>query len=259
MKVCVLASGSKGNCTYIENDNYKIIIDCGITYRNAFLKAESVGIDLSNLDAIFITHEHGDHAKYLYQFYYRTKALIYIGKPTLNKLLKTNLNLKKVPEILILDPDFTYKICDFEIIPIELVHDVFCLGYFIKHNNKTILYATDTGFFPNRYLELLQMANLLIIEANHDIEMLRESERPNYLINRVLSENGHMSNLSCYHLLSRNINANNSHIILAHISEDCNSEDIITTEIIDKLYSELNYIGEIHIAKQRISSRVIKL
>lgn len=258
MKVCVLASGSKGNCTYIENDNYKIIIDCGITYRNAFLKAESVGIDLSKIDAIFITHEHGDHARYLYQFYYRTKAKIYIGKPTLKKLLKTNLSLKKVPEILILDPDFTYKICDFDIIPIELVHDVFCLGFFIKDNDKSLLYATDTGFFPERYLELLQLANLLIIEANHDIEMLRDSERPSFLINRVLSESGHMSNLSCYHLLSRNINGNSQHIVLAHVSDDCNSEDIIKTDIINKLYHELDYKGEIHIARQ-LSPLVIKL
>lgn len=259
MRVCVLASGSKGNCTYIENDNYKIIIDCGITYRNAFLKAASVGIDLSSIDAIFITHEHGDHSRYLYQFHYRTKAKIYIGKPTLNKLMKINLSLKKVPEILILAPDFTYKICGFDIIPIELAHDVFCLGYFIKHDNKTILYATDTGFFPTRYLELLQLANLLIIEANHDIEMLRDSERPSYLINRVLSESGHMSNLSCYHLLSRNINGNSRHIILAHVSEDCNSEDIIHYDIVDKIYRELDYSGEIHIAKQSSPLPVIEL
>lgn len=250
MRVCVLASGSKGNCTYIENDNFKIIIDCGITYKSASLKAASVGIDISDIDAILITHEHGDHAKYLYQFYRQTKAKVYLGKPTLKNLLKTNASLRKVPEILILEPDFNYKICNFEIIPIELAHDVFCLGYFIKHNNKTILYVTDTGFFPTRYLELLQRANLLIIEANHDIEMLRDSERPSFLINRVLSESGHMSNLSCYHLLSRNINSNSKHIVLAHVSEDCNSEDLLISEIIEKIHNELNYDGQFHIAKQ---------
>lgn len=258
MKVCVLASGSKGNCTYIENENYKIIIDCGITYRNAYLKAESLGIDISNINAIFITHEHGDHSRFLYQFYYRTKANVYVGKPTIKSLMKNNLSLRKIQNILILDPDFTYKIFGFEIIPIELAHDVFCLGYFIKYNNKSLLYATDTGFFPTRYLELLQLSNLVIIEANHDIKMLMDSERPNYLINRVLSESGHMSNLSCYNLLSRNINGNSLHIVLAHVSEECNTEEIITNDIIDKLYNELDYRGKIHIAKQS-SSLVIEL
>ncbi|MBQ4060626.1 MAG: MBL fold metallo-hydrolase [Bacilli bacterium] len=255
MKICVLSSGSKGNMTYIEGGNTRLLIDAGITLVNA--KKRNSEINLDGVTDIIITHEHGDHIGYLDTVQKKTNASIYMSKKTFEGI-KPNLRDKLVGvKIGFLEPESRYKIGDLGVITFKLSHDcneVF--GYVITYNNKRVGYFTDTGVMPDKYLKHLSNLDVLILEANHNIEMLLNSKREMHLIQRILSTQGHISNNKCYEILSKVLTDKNKYVILAHVSEDCNSDQCLHNDIINKLY---NYKGEIIIAKQFEACKVINL
>lgn len=255
MKVCVLASGSKGNMTYIEAGNTKLLIDTGITLTNA--KKRCSALDFSNITDIIITHEHGDHVGYLDTVYKKTKANIFMSKKSFNGM-KPNFRDKFVGvKIGFLDPESRYKIGDTMITTFKLSHDCSeVLGYIVSYQDKKVGYFTDTGIFPDRYLRYLSDLDVLIFEANHNVEKLINSDREFHLIQRILGVEGHLSNNKCHEILSKVLTEKNKYVILAHVSEDCNSEQCLYEDIINKLY---NYKGKILIASQHEALEVLEL
>ena len=255
MKVCVISSGSKGNMTYIEAGNTKLLIDAGISLPNAI--SRNPDLDLKNVTDILVTHEHNDHVGFLDSVYKRTKANIYMSKKSFLGL-KSNIKDKLLGvKIGFIEPESKYKIGDFDVLTFKLNHDVLeVLGYIVSYNGKKVGYFTDTGIFPDKYMKYLSGLDVLIFEANHNVEMLINSNRDLFLINRILSTAGHISNQKCYEILKDVLNDNNRYVILAHVSEDCNSEQCLHEDIIDKLY---NFKGEMIIAEQWKATKVIEL
>ncbi len=231
MKVVVLGSGSKGNSTYIETKNTKILIDTGLSMLQVRSRLKNQGIELTTLDAVFITHEHTDHIRELVSVLTKTSAVLYIEENTFfeaNRKLRGNLvNFKKV----LIKPDKKYNIKDLSVVPMKLSHDTLsCLGFMVKELNtelnNSFASITDTGYIDKKYYKILSYINTILIESNHDPEMLLNSGRPWMLINRILSDSGHMSNDECIKHLKNFISENNKNIILAHISEECNDYDL---------------------------------
>lgn len=256
MKVCVLASGSKGNMTYIEAGSTKVLIDAGISLVNAVKRTSE--IDLCNITDILITHDHIDHIGFLATILKKTNANLYISKKCFMNLKKDVIDKIKYFKIRFIEGEARYIIGDVEVLTLKLSHDAAdAFGYILSYNNKSVGYITDTGIFPTRYKELLSSLDCLIIEANHNVEMLVNSDRDIYLINRILSATGHLSNQACYELLNEVISSNNKYIVLAHISEDCNSDECLYSEIINKLNNRFK--GEILIARQHEAIKVIEL
>lgn len=255
MKFCVISSGSKGNMTYIEAGNTRLLIDAGISLPNAQKRVPE--IDFSKITDILVTHEHGDHTHFLDTVVKRTKANLYIAKESfknLDPLIKDNLIGRTIG---FLESDSCYKIGDVEVCTLTLLHD--CknnFGYIVMYNNKKIGYFTDTGIFPSRYKNLLPGLDALIIEANHNIEMLMNSKRDFSLINRILASTGHISNQACYELLRDVLNDRIKYVVLAHISEDCNSLEALNTDIILKL---TDYKGKIIVSSQREATELIEI
>ncbi len=255
MKICVLSSGSKGNMTYIEGGNTRLLIDAGITLTNA--KRRNKDLNLDNVTDIIITHEHGDHIGYLDTVQKKTKANIYMSKKSFNGM-KPNYRDKFVGvKIGFLEPESRYRIGEFGITTFKLSHDCSeVLGYIVSFDDKKIGYFTDTGIFPEKYMKYLSDLDVLIFEANHNVEMLLNSNREVRLIQRILGTEGHISNNKCYEILSKVLTDKNKYVILAHVSEDCNSEQCLYEDIINKLY---NYKGKIIIANQHIACDVIEV
>lgn len=231
MKVVVIGSGSKGNSTYVETKNTKILIDTGLSMLQVKSRLLNQGININKLDAVFITHEHTDHIKELVSILTKTSATLYIEENTYleaNKRLRGNLvNFPKV----FIKADTKYNINDLSVVPMKLSHDtVNCFGYLMKElntvKNNSFASITDTGYIDKKYYKILSYINTILIESNHDPEMLLNSGRPWMLINRILSKNGHMSNEECIKHLKNFISENNKNIILAHISEECNDYDL---------------------------------
>lgn len=256
MKFCVVASGSKGNMTYIETNSKRILVDTGISLLNASKRCSS--IDFNNITDIFITHEHIDHIHFLPSILKKTNANLYISKKSFMSLKPDVFNSIKMYNIRFIEGESRYILDDLEVLTLSLSHDTKeTFGYIFISDGKSIGYITDTGIFPIRYKSLIGDLDALIIEANHNVEMLVNSDRDLYLINRILSTKGHLSNQACFDLLNECLSNRVKYVILAHVSEDCNCDECLYNEIINKIINK--YKGEISIARQYEAMKVIEL
>ena len=234
MKIKVVQSGSKGNATLIIDQGRVLLIDMGITLKALKEALAEENMNLMNITAMLLTHEHTDHTagiKYL------PPLPIYCTKETLD--------LANVEAI---TPYNKFKIEHFEINPISTSHDVKNpVGFVIKTKKEKLVYLTDSGKIPGKSLQKMKNADYYVIESNHDVDMLINSKRPWYLKKRILSEKGHMSNEQSAAYMVKCIGDNTKQIILAHLSEECNDPEVAL-----KTYKKI-------FKDAKISTRKIKL
>ncbi|MGN0973910.1 MAG: MBL fold metallo-hydrolase [Bacilli bacterium] len=245
MKIKSIRSGSKGNSTLIYTPNTKILIDVGIAYLTIKSVLEKENINIKELDAILITHNHSDHIKGLATLIKKTNLKIYIPKDMILDL-KDYVPLEKMQ---IIDEEF--DINDLHIKLIHTSHDVSCsVGYIITNGISSIFYATDTGYINRKYLKQMKNQDLYFIESNHDEEMLMNGPYPYYLKQRVISDEGHLSNKTTAKYLSSSVGDNTKYIILAHLSEKNNTEELAMRAIKEEFSKKQIKGKKIFIAKQ---------
>ena len=252
MKVCVLSSGSKGNTTYIESKEAKILIDAGNTSKYIIDKLNELNINPQEIDAILITHIHSDHIKGLPVLLKHMNPCIYLTK-TAQQYLDFIKNYNYI------EYD-SFSIKDLEINIIKTSHDApDSLGYIISNCNKSIVYITDTGYINKKYYNILSNRNIYIMESNHDVELLNNGKYPFELRQRILSDKGHLSNYDSSKYLCKFIGSETKKIILAHLSEENNTETI-AYETLKKQLSKNNLdFNDIIIAKQNENTELIKI
>ena len=243
MKVKVLASGSKGNSTLIRTDNINLLIDMGINYQYLASELENIKMNPKELNAILITHTHNDHIKGLASLVKKTNLKVYV----LEEMVKELIN--KIPSDNIFIYQEPLELEDLKINLIRISHDVEGTGFIIEHNNHSLVYITDTGYINKKYFPLMKNKNTYIIESNHDEEMLMEGPYPYILKQRVIGDYGHLSNKTTSEYLLKVVGDNTKNIILAHISEKNNTEELAlnTTKT---LLEENGIYKNIIIAKQ---------
>ena len=220
MKISVLSSGSKGNCTYIEAGIHKILIDIGTSSLYVEKSLSLLGINPSDIDIVLITHSHIDHVKGLKVFNKKYKPLIYITDKILKEANLQELDYNRINDL--------KDIQDTKINEINLSHDVEDIkGYIIEDNNSSLVYITDTGYINESYYDMLVNKNIYVFESNHDIEKLMNNPNyPHYTKIRILGDKGHLSNKDSAYYLSKFIGNNTKQVVLAHISEQNNTEEL---------------------------------
>ena len=243
MKVCVLSSGSKGNTTYIQSDKSKILIDAGNTSKYIKEKLEELEVSPDELDAILITHTHVDHINGLKVFIKKYNIPVFVTEIMLKKLdFLSNYH--------ILSNEFDIK--DLHINAFKTSHDAEdSRGYVISSNSKSVVYVTD--------FDLLRNKNLYIMESNHDVEMLTNGKYPFKLRQRILSDKGHLSNYDSAKYLSMFIGDNTKYVVLAHLSEDNNTEKLAYSTLVDRLNNENIKFNNIIIAKQNEETEFVEV
>lgn len=252
MKVIVLSSGSKGNTTYIETENTKILIDAGNTCKYILNKLSEYNIEPTSIDAILITHTHSDHIKGLPVLLKRINPCVYITK-------KMHPYMEYLENYHIINED-TINIKDMLIEVIKTSHDTEdSVGYIINNNNKSIVYITDTGYINKKYFDILKNRDIYIMESNHDIEMLNNSSYPFATRQRILSDKGHLSNYDSAKYLSNFIGNNTKYILLAHLSEENNTKELAYETLIDRLNKENIKVDNIIIATQNKETELISI
>lgn len=251
MRVSVLSSGSKGNTTYIETDNTKILIDIGNTSKYIKEKLEDFGVKPEELDAILITHTHVDHVKGLKVFEKKYNIPVYITD-IMYKSLDFLDNYK------LLSDEFDIK--DIHVTSIKTSHDTEdSRGYILSSDNSSIVYITDTGYINKKYFDILSNKDLYIMESNHDVEMLSNGSYPFQLRQRILSDKGHLSNYDSSKYLSSFIGDNTKYILLAHLSEENNTEELAYETLISRLNNDNKHVDNIIIAKQDKETELISV
>lgn len=211
MKFALLASGSKGNCCIIKDENSSIIIDCGSTKKYLTQCFSKLQYDIKNTDALFVTHTHTDHISQLKMF------------DEVNTYARCHLDTSNYH---CLKPFDRTQIKTLSVQEIPLSHDSnICSGYVICNNTHKLVYITDTGYIKEEYLDYLKNADYYIFESNHDIEQLMTTRRPMYVKQRIIGDEGHLCNEDSAQLLSQLIGENTKEIVLAHISEEGNTKE----------------------------------
>ena len=231
MEIITLASGSSGNCTVIKSKNTTVLVDMGISCRRTTNFLKDLGISPENVSAILITHEHNDHIKGIPVFSKK------YGVPVAAiKEIWTNELLDVKPELRV-NLRRRMKISDIVVDAFETAHDsIYPVGYTFYDGRQKVGVATDTGYVTKAMEECLADVKTLVIEANHDENMLMEGSYPYFLKKRVLSNRGHLSNNACGDFLAHKA-SRDAKIILAHLSEENNTPEVALTTIYKKFAS----------------------
>lgn len=233
MEVFVLASGSKGNITYVKNEVVSFFIDAGISYKKIVEKMTDYGESMHHIETLFLTHEHSDHVLGLLGM---LKAghikQVFLTQGTLNGL---NQNVKDLlPKTIIIEPDKPFDFKSFKVYPVLLSHDANePVGFRFDWQDKSFVLLTDTGYVDQTYHEVLKNADLYLVESNHDPKRLLKSRRPFALKQRILGVQGHLSNEDAAILMNKLIQNKQATWIVGHISEECNDNFDIEKSIID--------------------------
>ena len=216
LRILPVASGSTGNCTLAEIDGRRILIDLGVTASMLRSALTANGYTWSDIDAVLITHTHSDHIKGLEVCLKRIAAPVFMSGTSKDRLMLERaavLNYDARTEIL---PGLW-------ITAIRTSHD--CpgsIGFKIETAGTRLGYITDLGVIPESTMELLAGCDCIVIESNHDEEMLRYGAYPAYLKRRILSENGHLSNEACAEAVARFADEGTRSFFLAHLSRENN-------------------------------------
>ena len=214
MEFHVLASGSKGNATFIYDQQCGILIDCGITRKQLLFKLNQLGFQENDITYVFLTHDHYDHNKNIHIF-------------DAGKIYSAKKNIKDLDEYHTLVPYTHRQFGVFDVFTLRTSHDASDpIGFVISNGQEQLLYMTDTGYVSQKNRQFMKNLDYYIIESNHDIEMLMATKRPMFLKNRILNDMGHLNNDYSAHLMCEVIGEKTKEIVLAHLSQEANTEEL---------------------------------
>ncbi len=244
MKFTVLASGSKGNCTYYETPTAKIMIDCGISYRQVVQRLATHEIVLTDLDAVLVTHEHADHVNGIPSLLSKHDAQVYLSSKAYGKMHVNQKSGIDINNLNFISEEFMIGNC--KITTIKTSHDsAESLGFVLEEDGVKIVHITDTGYLPQKLYPTIENADYYLFESNYDPELLLESRRPFFLKQRIMGNQGHLSNEQAALILKEVIGKKTRGVIFIHLSEECNTAfdaKIKHKEIIEQFESlEMEY------------------
>lgn len=251
---CPLASGSKGNCIYLGTGQTKVLIDAGISAKAIQSRLSEINVDLADIDAILITHEHTDHIQGLKILAYKMGIPVLANHETAKGIVET---FHDCPKFKIFSTGETFEFGDLEIHPFSIQHDtVDPVAFTIKAGNLKMGFCTDLGFATTLVQSQLQGCDYLYLEANHQPSMVHASSRPMIYKQRVLSRSGHLSNEACGTLLAHVFHPKLKHVHLAHLSSECNSPET-AIQVVKTILEEKGIQLDLCTAPQEKISRAI--
>jgi len=242
IQVTILGSGSAGNCTLIETDRTAVLVDAGLSHRQITQRLAGIHRSLADIDAILLTHEHSDH----------TNALTVIGKNVAIPVYANRLTAEEVKTedgVRISWRLFTtgsaFEIGDLTIEPFSIPHDASDpVGYTLRDAAHAVAFVTDLGHATKLVIERIRGMDMVVLESNHDLKMLQDDTiRPWATKQRIMSRHGHLSNDDAATVIGEIASAKLQHIVLAHLSRDCNRPELAQRAVEDKL----KLVGATHI------------
>lgn len=234
MRFSVISSGSRANCTFVESGATRVLIDCGLSASQAEKRLRQIGIDPLTIDAILVTHEHRDHVHGIPVFCRRyNRVNVFTNK-------RTAACLDGVRGLREYKTGEAFRFQDLEILPFSINHDAAePVGYRIQSDNSSFAQVTDIGQVTSLVRQALKGCNAMVVESNHDEDLLRACDYPWVLKQRILSTHGHLSNEGCGELLSSIMHDELINLVLGHISENSNTPAVARETVSRYLPSRL--------------------
>ncbi|MBW7908684.1 MAG: MBL fold metallo-hydrolase [Kiritimatiellae bacterium] len=246
LRASILASGSSGNCTYIASEQSALLIDAGLSAREVGRRLERIGASIASICGICVSHEHGDHTQGLRVLNQRSRIPLYANAGTVEALSRD-------PELSVLPWQvFTtgapFQIGDLRVEPFAVPHDAFePVGFVVACGDMRVGVVTDMGMPTTLIRERLRHCRMLVLESNHDEQMLQDADRPWHLKQRIRGRQGHLSNQSAAAMLAEIAGPQLSRVYLAHLSADCNRPDLAQQAVRDALMQAGHHHVTVHL------------
>ncbi|MDY0211650.1 MAG: MBL fold metallo-hydrolase [Desulfuromonadaceae bacterium] len=257
MRICQLASGSKGNSIYIESDSTRLLIDAGLSARELTRRLLEIGVAAEDLDAVIISHEHRDHCIGAGPLCRRYNLPLYCLSQTFAALPAIGAVNHCVLEIA-----GVLRLHDLEVETFPVTHDAVApVGFVLTAGGARVGIATDLGVVTRLVRERLQRCQVLVLETNHDEQMLHDGPYPWHLKQRIRGSHGHLSNNQAAELLGDLLWPELQAVFMAHISETNNTMELARQRI-DRVLNEQNrcrpqlIIGQVAVASESFNCRI---
>ncbi len=223
LRFSTLGSGSSGNAAFVATSKVRVLVDAGFSFRQLTQRLAAIGEDIDKIDAVLVSHEHSDHAKGLAMLAKKTKAPFYMTEMTATAMDWNGVEAR----IETFPAGSRLAIGDLEIDSFTIPHDaVDPVGFCLRQNGFKLGLVTDLGYMPGSIKHCIQGCDLLLLESNHDLEMLKVGPYPWSVKQRVMSRVGHLSNLAVGDFLASDFDRVARTIILAHLSGNNNHPEI---------------------------------
>lgn len=255
MEICVLASGSSGNCIYVSAADTRLLVDAGISLKEASARLSQLGLAMDAIHGVLFTHDHSDHCQRADVFHRRHALPFYANEGTAAGIELTT--KRSDLRWTIFETGNPFAIGNLQVEPFSVPHDAAdAVGFVISDGRARLGIATDLGMATTLIRRKLADCDALVLETNHDVEMLKHSGRPWSLIQRILGRQGHLSNEDAAELLTSVLSPRLRTVFLAHLSAECNTPALAEHALRDVLRkADREDVRLIHTRADAISER----
>ena len=259
-----LNSGSNGNATIVRTHGTTLLVDAGLSGKQVRLRMEGLGLDFREIDAILVTHEHGDHISGVGVIARRLKVPVFMTEGTRFSIPD---RIGEIPDLRIIEPNEDFEFGDFHIQPFSVSHDAAePVGYLVQANGTSVGICTDLGVVPHYIVEMLHNVDVLFFETNHDREMMENDPYPedspkrysDELKKRILGAQGHLSNDDAASALLDIIGEKTGHVLLSHLSENYNTPKK-AYQTVRGLLRKFSINTAVHLTNRHRPSDIIKI
>lgn len=234
LRLCVLGSGSSGNCTYVGSEKTSLLIDAGLSARETVKRLGEIGVNIASIAAVCVSHEHGDHTAGLRVLHQRHGIPLYANAGTIEGLRRDPKLADVSWQVFTTGSPFT--VGELTVEPFSVPHDAYDpVGYVVACSEVRLGIVTDMGVPTTLIRQRLKVCRAVVLEANHDEKMLQDAPRPWHLKQRIMGRQGHLSNYSAAEVLADIAHPHLDRVFLAHISDECNREDLAVRTASDRL------------------------
>lgn len=242
VRLTILGSGSGGNCAYVETDETRVLVDAGFSARQIRQRLAQIGRAPEGLHGILITHEHTDHIQGLGALCAKLQVPIYcnrLTKEAIEAQFQTRFDCR------IFSSGATFEVGDLVVDTFAVPHDAYDpVGFLLRTAAGNLGFLTDLGHATKLVIERVRVANILLLETNHDLKLLQDdTKRPWSIKQRILSRHGHLSNDAAADVAELIVSAELRHLYLGHLSRDCNRPELAYRAVGERLKK----IGATHI------------
>ncbi len=245
MRFSSLGSGSKGNGSLLESEKTTVLVDCGFSLKQTEFRLQRLGKEISDLSAILVTHEHGDHLNGVQRLAAKTGCSVWMTMGTARiAAQRAKCEIHEFPNLKILGGHEPFAVGDLEITPFHVPHDAQeAVQFTFSDGNHKVGHLTDTGVVTPHIIDHLQNCDALMLECNHDAVMLANGSYPPALQARVGGRLGHLSNLQAAQLVQQLDFSRFQHLALMHLSEKNNSQECATAVLSNTLGCKTGWLA----------------